>query len=158
MEVEYRPAKEGDLELMMAWRSHPKLYQNLYDQDGPLKWEDHLDWWQSRENRRDWIITVKTDKRWRDVGIIALSGLDSEYPSVGVWIGEITLWGEGTATEAVHFLISWLEERDYLGATAEIYSWNTSSQQVFEKIGFEQAENVETDRYKYQIDFDSYVQ
>ncbi|MFP8953870.1 GNAT family N-acetyltransferase [Natrialbaceae archaeon A-arb3/5] len=158
MEIEFRPAKEGDLELMMAWRSHPQLYENLHSQDGPLEWDDHLDWWESREDRRDWIITVRTGERWRDVGIIALSGLDSDYPSVGVWVGEITLWGEGIATEAVKFSINWLQKRDYSGAVAGIYSWNNSSQQVFEKAGFKQAESLEDNRYNYRIEFDSHVQ
>lgn len=156
MEIEYRPAKDGDLELMMAWRSHPKLYENLHGQDGPLKWEDHLSWWQNRENRRDWIITVNSGDRWRDVGMIALSGINSETPSVGIWIGEVTLWGEGIATEAVQFSVDWLQKRNFAGAEAEIYSWNKSSIRLFEKIGFEKVESIEENRYKYRIDFDSH--
>ena len=150
MNVEYRPVTEGDLELLMAWRSHPKVYKNLYGQDGPLNWEDHLSWWEQRSNRRDYIITINDGKRWRDVGVVALSGLNTDRPAVGVWVGEVTLWGKGIATEAVEFAVDWLRDQGYSVATAEISEENTSSQRVFEKAGFSRKKRVGENRIEYE--------
>lgn len=150
MDIEYRPATEGDLELLMAWRSHPKLYRSLYGQDGPLTWEDHLSWWRERENRRDYIITVNEGERWRDVGVVTLTGLDTDRPAVGVWVGEVTLWGNGVATEAVEFAVDWLDDHGYPVVTAEIFEENSSSQHVFEKVGFTQVEHIGENRIEYE--------
>lgn len=56
MQVEYRPATVDDLELMLAWRSQPQLYENFYEQDEPIEWEGHSKWWDSREDRRGLLL------------------------------------------------------------------------------------------------------
>jgi RimJ/RimL family protein N-acetyltransferase len=150
MEIEYRPATEGDLELLMAWRSHPELYQHFYEQDEELSWDDHLEWWNSRTDRRDWIISIREDSRWRDVGVIALSDL-SGTPEVHVWIGEVPLWGNGIATDAVQFAVSWLRKREYSKAFARILDQNGSSQHLFEKVGFERTGPAREGESRYEI-------
>lgn len=137
MDIEFRPATESDLELMMAWRSHPDLYENFYIQDGELDWETHINWWNSRDDRRDWIVVINENERWRDVGNINLSNLDSERPEVGIYVGEISAWGKGVATESVEFVLSWLHREGYQEAKARILEYNEASQRVFEKVGFE---------------------
>jgi len=154
MEVEFRPATEDDLELLMAWRSHPELYKYFYAQEGPLQWQEHINWWSKRNNRRDWVIVVSTDGKWRDVGNINLSKLDTETPEVGVFIGEVTLWGEGIATKAVEFAVDWLRTRDYSGAKARILEENKASKQVFERNGFRRSDIARENEYEYVVYFD----
>ena len=137
---------------MMAWRSHPKLYQNFYIQDEPLDWEGHVNWWNSRGNRRDWIIVVNTDGRWRDVGIIALFNLDEWYPEVNTWVGEVTFWGNGVATEAVQFALDWLDSHNFSGATAKIFNKNKASQSVFKKVGFQRVGDARENESEYRIE------
>jgi RimJ/RimL family protein N-acetyltransferase len=153
MEVECRPATEGDLELLLTWRSHPELHKNFYIQDEPIKWETHIDWWASRENRRDWIICLNEDDRWRDVGSVNVSGLDTDIPEVGVYVGEVTAYGNGIASSAVEFAVEWLRGRDYTGAQARILDDNKGSQRVFEKCGFQHAGNAHEAESKYLIQF-----
>lgn len=136
MDIAYRPATEGDLELMLAWRSNPEIYRNLYSQDQPLEWGDHIEWWESRVNQRDWIIMIHDRDRWRSIGVVNLTDLDTDLPELGVWIGEVSLWGNGLATEAIEFAIDWLREQDYTEARARILDQNEASKRVFEKNGF----------------------
>lgn len=152
MQVEYRPATVDDLELMLAWRSQPQLYENFYEQDEPIEWEGHSKWWDSRENRRDWIITVREEDRWRDVGNVNVSSLDTEMPEIGVYIGEVTLWGEGVATEAVHFGVNWLREESYPAVRARILDSNEPSQRVFEKVGFHRTGEARENESEYQME------
>ncbi|NUC70869.1 GNAT family N-acetyltransferase [Haloterrigena sp. SYSU A558-1] len=149
MEIEFRPATEDDLELMMAWRSHPDLYENFYIQDKELDWETHIEWWEGRTNRRDWIIVLQENDRWRDVGNVSLSDLDTDCPEVGIYIGEVSSWGKGVATKAVEFALSWLRTQDYSETHARILKHNDASQRVFEKIGFEHAGLARDGEYMY---------
>jgi len=152
METEYRPATTDDLELMMAWRSHPELYQNFYKQDGPIEWEGHIEWWESRKNRRDWIITIREKDRWRDIGNLNVSSLDTELPEIGVYIGEITFWGKGIATEAVHFGVDWLREQGYQAVRARILDSNEPSQRVFKKVGFHRTGEARENESEYKLE------
>lgn len=151
MDIEYRPATEDDLEILLAWRSHPNLYENFYIQDGPLRWEEHVEWWFDRENRRDWIITVNTDDRWRDVGNLNISDLDTESPEIGIFVGETTLWGNGVATAAVEHAVDWLRERGYTHARSRILDDNEGSKRTFRKVGFERVGNAREQESEYEL-------
>lgn len=154
MKSEFRPATVDDLELLLAWRNHPKIYEQFSAQEGPIDWEEHADWWKSRRERRDWIISVKENgSRRRDVGSVNVTNLHSNEPEVGVFVGEIPIWGRGVATEAVKFALDWLVNRDYDGACATILEENDASIALFEKIGFSLEERV-GDEIVYWYSFD----
>ncbi|WP_267161067.1 GNAT family N-acetyltransferase [Halovenus salina] len=152
MKIEFRPATADDLELLLAWRSHPEVYHHFSEQDEPLVWENHLEWWQSRENRRDWIIVINTAEQWRDVGSVSVADLETETPEVGVYVGEITSWGNGIATDALNFITDWLREQNYAEARAKIAKDNEASQNLFEKVGFERISSTEESEGEYLID------
>jgi len=126
--VELRPARLGDLELMLAWRSDPEIYEHFREQEEPLEWKSHVNWFVNRStNRHDMII----EYRGRRVGVVNLD--EDDY--VGVYVGEKDLWGKGIGTEAVEILCeSFGRDRFY----AEIHSENTGSQRLFENCGFEE--------------------
>jgi RimJ/RimL family protein N-acetyltransferase len=152
MELSYRPATRKDLELLLAWRSQPKIYENFYLQEGALEWDEHVDWWNSREHRRDWIIVARADELWRDVGSVNVSKLDTDDPEVGVFVGEISAWGNGIATEAVEFALNWLRKRDFEKASARILEENEGSKAVFEKAGFRRTGPAREGEDEYEIE------
>lgn len=124
--LSYRPLSLNDVELVLAWRSNPMVYQHFRYQDGPLTWEDHLAWYESRQSERyDYIIEYE-DRR---VGSVFLTP-DS---FIGVYIGEVNLWGEGIGEAAVKWICT---EHDRESVFAEIHGENEASRRLFENCGF----------------------
>jgi RimJ/RimL family protein N-acetyltransferase len=127
--IDIRHAKVQDLELMLAWRSNPEIYRHFKEQDGPLEWSEHLDWFRSRhENREDFIIEYKG----RRVGSVSID----EEGYIGVYIGETAAQGDGVGEYAVKWLIE-----EYAGdreLKAEIKDENEVSMALFESLGFKE--------------------
>lgn len=122
----YRPVQIEDLELLLAWRSNPEVYEHFREQTAPLSWDDHLSWFASREtDRHDYVIGYKG----RRVGSINLS--PDSY--VGVFIGEVDLWGEGIGSAAVEWICQRHSREEFY---AEIHETNTQSRRLFEDCGF----------------------
>lgn len=134
--VRLREAIDDDLELLMAWRSNPLVFRHFFRQSEPLKWEEHLRWWQSRRCRKDWIIALEDDGRERFVGSVNAARLDSDSPEVGVFVGEVTLWGRGVGRKAVALAVEYLREWGYKKAWALIAEGNVASFKLFEAVGF----------------------
>ena len=102
MMILLRDANKSDLPLIMAWRSNPLIYQGFYQQTEPLRWEEHLAWWESRnKDWREFIIVLVEDTEMRDVGVVTIGQLDHWSPEAGVLLGEVSLWGKGIGTQAV---------------------------------------------------------
>ena len=102
-----REATKADLPLIMAWRSNPLCYSGFYQQTEPLKWDEHINWWQSRnQDWREFIIIYET----RDVGIVTIGQLDHWSPEIGYFVGEVSLWGKGIGKQAVSLALDWLRE------------------------------------------------
>jgi RimJ/RimL family protein N-acetyltransferase len=125
--IELRSARLEDLELMLAWRSDPEIYKHFREQEGPLKWENHVNWFVNRPpDRHDFVI----EYRGRRVGLVNIT--EEDY--VGVYVGEKTLWGEGIGTKAVNKICRRFDREAFY---AEIHAENKGSQNVFEDCGFE---------------------
>lgn len=125
-DLTFRPLRVEDLELVLAWRSNPEVYEHFREQTAPLDWNDHLSWFSSRPNgRHDYIIEYKG----RRVGSVNLSP-DS---FVGVYIGEIDLWGEGVGVSAVEWVCKRHPREEFF---AEIHEENSASKALFEGCGF----------------------
>jgi len=141
-----RPVTYDDLELLLAWRSHPKLYRWFGAQDGPLEWESHVEWFTNRPpDREDWIIEFGG----RRVGSVNV-GADGD---VGIYIGEITLWGQGVATSALQQVLT--QTRKQLSElTARTHEDNEPTQRLFERVGFERV-GRDGDRVLYEYRRDS---
>ena len=129
-----RKAVEVDLPLIMAWRSNPLIYQGFYQQTKPLTWEEHIDWWHSRnQDWREFVITLDD----RAIGVVSIGQLDHWSPEIGYLIGEISLWGMGYGKEAVKLACEWLkfEGRQYAHTT--ILDNNERSIRLIKSLGFE---------------------
>jgi len=127
-------ATKDDLELMMAWRSHPLVYEGFYTQTKPLKWDEHFDWFTTRN--KDWrtfIILFES----RKVGIVTIGQLDHWSPEIGYYIGEVTLWGQGVGKEAVSLALRWLKDRGYKYTHTTVLSKNKRSLELLKSLGFE---------------------
>lgn len=135
-DVQLRPLSEDDLELLMSWRSHPKAYKFFKAQKKPLVWAEHLAFWSRRKNREDFLILFQDDGRWRKVGSVNISALDTESPEIGIIIGELTAHGKGLGSRAAVLALKHLIQMGYLKAKAVIHKDNTASKKLFTKLGF----------------------
>jgi len=140
--VTVAPLARTDLELVLAWRSNPEVYRHFRGQDGPLVWEDHVKWFESRDERRQDFV-VRYDRR--RVGVVSLDADDA----VSVYLGDVSARGQGVATNAVRWLCGRLADRTPLHA--DVHPDNDASKRLFERCGFEREE--QTDgwiRYVYE--------
>lgn len=129
--IQLTPLTHSDLELVMAWRSNPKIYRYFREQNKPLRWEDHVDWFRSRSERRyDFIIHYDE----RRVGVVNIDMRDN----VGVYVGDFEARGMGVATKSIDWLCSRFENREPL--TAEICEENNASKRLFQRCGFQQVD------------------
>ncbi len=135
-EITLIPATGDELELIMAWRSHPEVYRYFFHQDSALKWEEHYQFWTSRKDRIDWMINYTEGGFRRKVGCVSVSNLSTNTPEIGVLIGEITLMGKGVGKTAVGLVVDWLERMEYSQVHAYISKKNIASQRLFSSLGF----------------------
>ncbi len=152
MKISIRQATDDDLELMMAWRSNPLVYKYFYSQKEPLRWEEHYNWWKSREDRIDWIIILHEGDSPRAVGSVNASRLSSGNPEIGIYIGEFTLWGKGIGRNSILLIIEWLKNMGYRNAHARIMKNNLRSVRLFESVGFKRKEEGRKGEWIYEIE------
>lgn len=126
-----RPMEQDDLELVLAWRNNPEIYEHFFEQDGVITWDNHVKWYKNRPaDREDYIIRYQ-DRR---VGVVSLD----ESGFVSIYIGEIPLWGQGIASR----MLNWVTQRHYPDRSlqAEIHEKNNRSKRLFEKCDFVQSD------------------
>ena len=124
--VEIRPTLKADLPLLLAWRQNPVVMH--YFLDGGESWERHLAWWEAGQHR-SYIINYEG----RPVGEVhARLGDETE---VGIYIGELTLWGRGIGQRA---MVLFLETEEMVGrwVVASVHPHNRRSQHMWEALGF----------------------
>jgi RimJ/RimL family protein N-acetyltransferase len=140
--VRISPIDSSDLELVLAWRSNPLVYRYSRHQDGPLDWETHINWFESREpDRHDFMIRFDG----RRVGVVSLDTTDH----VSIYLGDINATGQGVATAALQWICQRFEERAPL--YAEIHSENDESEKLFLRCDFVQkARDGEWKKFVYK--------
>lgn len=129
-----REAKNSDLGLIMTWRNNPIVYEGFYQQNEPLKWEEHLAWWKSRN--KDWreFIVVSDE---RNIGAVTIGQLDHWNPEIGYFIGEVSLWGQGIGKEAVKLALKWLKNNGYEYCHTTVLKDNPRSLNLLKGLGFQ---------------------
>ena len=143
-------ATKDDLSLLLAWRNHPEVMKYFIEQKGPIVWENHCAWWHKRRNRIDWMIVVDTGQSVRRVGSVNASNLETLSPSVGIFIGEVTLWGQGVAKKALVLALDWLNRMRYVQAGATIVKSNERSIRLFESVGFVRIGEAREGEWEYR--------
>ena len=132
-----RQVTDDDLKMIMDWRSNPTVYQYFYDQNKPLIWEEHLEWWNARSDRVDWIIMIVEKERSIPAGSMNCTHLQSDSPEVGLFVGETSHWGKSIGRDSVNLAVEWLSLRGYEFARARVMKDNERSRRLFESLGFE---------------------
>lgn len=138
MEVCLRKVKEEDLTLLMAWRNNPLVHNGFYFGKSAVTWEEHRRWWDTRDsNWLGFIICVTEKIGVRPVGFAYVKGINSACPETGIYIGEVTLWGKGVATEALRQL--WKMLRVDYGKESifcTVLEQNERSLKLHKRVGF----------------------
>jgi RimJ/RimL family protein N-acetyltransferase len=130
--VDLSPLSEQDLELVLAWRSHPEIYAHFRQQNDPLDWDEHRSWFESRDpDRYDFVISFDG----RRVGVVNIDVTDE----VGIFLGDFSAQGHGVATATLQWVCKRFSSRTPL--FAEIHETNDASKQLFERCGFQQQHN-----------------
>ena len=143
-----RQANEDDLPLIMAWRSNPLIYEGFYQQNEPLTWPEHIDWWNSRN--KDWrTFIIELDNR--KVGVVNIGQLDHWSPEIGYFIGEVSLWGQGIGKKAVGLALQWLKEYGKQYAHTTILDNNKRSINLIKALGFRRLGKARDGESWYQI-------
>jgi len=116
-----------DLELVLAWRSNPHIYRHFYHQEGPINWDDHITWYESRHpDRHDFIIKYES----RRVGVVSITKEDK----ISIYLGDISARGHGVAMDAIKWICGRFEHRTPM--VANIHEENGPSKRLFERCGF----------------------
>ena len=131
--IHLRDAYDTDMELVMAWRSHPDNYKGFFTQKKALTWEEHKAWWYSRSSEWKMFIICLDG---RSVGMLNVGWLQSWTPEIGVCVGETTLQGKGVGREAILQALEWLRERGYGHVHTTILKNNDKSLRAFQGVGF----------------------
>lgn len=130
--IRLKPVERRDLELLFAWRSDPKIYRHSRSQEGPLDWNAHVNWFESRcDGRYDFLI----HHAGRRVGVVSIS--EEDY--VSIYLGDHSSHGRGIANRALEWLCRRFVNRKPL--FAEIHLDNDSSQRLFERCDFERIDH-----------------
>jgi len=141
VDIKLRLWQNEDLPLILAWRSNPLVYKRFYQQfqsGDAMAWEEHVAWNESRNSDwRNFIILYEG----RPAGVVNIGQLDNWEPEIGVYIGELALWGKGIGKESVRLGVEWI--RDYakthkhvVAVIATILDNNERSIKLFISLGF----------------------
>lgn len=123
------PLGSSDLELVLAWRANPRVYSHFRQQNGPIEWEEHIAWFESRDSDRyDFVINYGG----RRVGVVNIDAKNE----VGIFLGDFSAQGHGVATATLSWLCERFEERSPLYAS--IQEENEPSKRLFGTCGFQQ--------------------
>ena len=132
-----RLAHEPDLLLMLAWRSNPLIFEGFYSQEQPLVWQEHLDWFRSRnEDWRTFIIELVEDDTPRPVGVVTIGQMDYWEPETGIYVGEVSLWSKGIGKQALRQAIDYLKQKGYKYTRTTILDSNERSIKLYLSLGF----------------------
>ena len=152
MKVFLRECSVDDLEILLAWRNlSSQGYYTQGKEKRPLTWNEHWAWWNKTQDWKRWIIQVNNGVWTRDVGQIAFRDLYAWNPEVGVYIGEVTLWGQAVGRQALQLALGWLKEQGKHYCRTTIPGDNERAIRLFESCGFERQGEAREGEWQYQI-------
>lgn len=125
-----RPTNEADLPLLLAWRHNQKAMQ--YFADGFETWEHHRQWFASLMPQVAESYMIILDER--PVGEAHIMWRDA--PDIGLYIGDLSIWGQGIGKQAISLLLANLRARYRGRVTATIHPNNFRSRMLFKQMGF----------------------
>lgn len=152
MDVKLKPVRRDDFPLLLAWAHISEIWTYLPTSRSSekLTWESHNQWWSVRKDRVDWMILVNFGHGKRPVGMVHVEGFNTEKPEIGLYIGEVALWGKGIGEQAIRLAI---KATHLPSLWAVIHPKNINSIRLFHKVGFIKVGGArdEQDLYEYTI-------
>lgn len=130
-EISLRPTTKADLPLLLAWRHNRRVMQ--YFSDGFETWEHHKQWFQSLVPQVAESYMIILDER--PVGEAHITWGNGR-PDIGLYIGDLSIWGQGIGKEAISLLLANLRARYRGRVTATIHPYNFRSRMLFKQMGF----------------------
>lgn len=141
-----REIKEGDLELMLAWRNHPDIRSSMFSQS-VIEFDQHKAWFKRESEKNDSVWLLFIDYRGLPAGIIYFTDIDrsSNHAFWGFYAAPGAPPGTGTrmGREALDYFFNILKLHKL---NAEVLESNERSYAFHIKIGFK-VEGVFRDHY-----------
>ncbi|WP_156413693.1 UDP-4-amino-4,6-dideoxy-N-acetyl-beta-L-altrosamine N-acetyltransferase [Lacimicrobium alkaliphilum] len=94
----FRVFDEHHLERVWKWRNQAHIRINMHN-DKTIPWHEHLSWFESlkQDPTRQFFVFYQND---RPIGVLNFSGLGTEEPEWGCYLGEADIWpGSGLLLE-----------------------------------------------------------
>jgi len=152
VKVLLRSCTVDDLEILLAWRNlSSQGYYTQGKEKRPLTWGEHWVWWQQTQDWKRWIVQVNDGVWTRDVGQVAFRDLYAWNPEAGIYIGEITLWGQGVGKQTLQLALEWLKEQGKRYCRTTIPKDNERAIRLFESVGFVRTGEAREGEWQYQI-------
>lgn len=131
-----RGINETDADLIVKWRSDPKVYR-FFKLPHQITMDEHLNWYRNiyllNESRYDWMcIEKKSNNR---IGVFGLY-VEQEQAEINYLLAS-DAQHKGYASEAIQFLITYaLESLKCKSVIAEIHEDNKPSINLVKKLNF----------------------
>jgi len=143
----------SDAVLVMSWRNSPLVWRGLYTQsreNRPLSWSEHWKWWNTRYTWKIFIIQVNDGETTRDVGYLNVAQMDYWEPETGIAVGEVDLWGQGVAKEALKLIFEWLRTQGYKYTRTTIPNHNERAKKLYISLGYKVIGDARADETLYR--------
>ena len=100
-----RPMILSDANKVVEWRNDKDILKWMFKKN-KISIEDHINWFNSRKNRYDYIIIDKIKNKPIGTVNYVLSSINKFEAEAGKLIGERQYWGKGYAKEAFKIWIN----------------------------------------------------
>ena len=131
--------QETDAELIVKWRSNPKVYKYFFSPHS-VTIEEHLEWYRQSymfdSNRFDFMASLKENNV--PIGVFGIRKIEADVHSAEVsYIVDPQMQGKGYATEAIIVLHNYIKEMWHCKtAVAGIHKNNLRSIKFAENLGY----------------------
>lgn len=137
-----RPVLEGDLtERYVEWLNDPVVNRFLETRFERQSLSSIYDYWLKHSNSdTNHFFAICELESGQHIGNIKLGPIDNFHrrAEVSLFIGEVSCWGQGLATEAISLLTAWaFDELQLQKLRASMYAVNLGSFRAFLAAGYE---------------------
>ena len=139
--VYLRPVSLADTDLILRWRSDPRIASQLFSERPPTR-EEHHEWFaKTRETRDRFEFVIVIRETDQPIGTIGLSHIDwqRQEAEYGILIGEARWHGKGMAQEASALLLQYaFQVLQLRTVTLRTFADNRPARALYERLGFVQ--------------------
>lgn len=131
-----REMTTDDAEFIVKWRNDPAIQKWMFNQD-IITIEGHLNWFEKRENRIDYMICEV--ESGNPIGTVNFINIEYKRAEAGKMLGDKNYWGGGYAKEAfILWLNIGLNELGFDEIYVKTMSHNKPNIGLNRKLGFEE--------------------